>query len=68
MKKIILALLLSSSCVCETFVFADDSDDVKVIDNSSLECESETYETLDQEVIFLDGHPYYKHKPMPYSG
>ncbi|AAP04893.1 hypothetical protein [Chlamydia caviae] len=31
MKKLILALLLASSCACTTAVFADDSEDVKVL-------------------------------------
>ncbi|MEF9496666.1 hypothetical protein [Chlamydia sp. 04-14] len=40
MKKLILALLLASSCACVTAVFADDSDDVKVSDNSDSGNES----------------------------
>ncbi|QVE48696.1 hypothetical protein SBV42_02765 [Chlamydia crocodili] len=67
MKKLILALLLSVSCACETFIFADESDDVKVAGNSP-ENELERSENPDQEIIYLDGHPYYRHKPMPYSG
>ncbi|WP_434694530.1 hypothetical protein SBV45_00765 [Chlamydia crocodili] len=61
-------MLLSSSCICETFVFADDSNNVKVVGNNSPENEFEQSENPDQEIIYLDGHPYYRHKPMPYSG
>ncbi|WP_117273829.1 hypothetical protein [Chlamydia poikilotherma] len=68
MKKLILALLLSFSYVCETFVFADDSDDVKIVGNNSPENELEQSENPDQEIVYVDGHPYYRHKPRPYSG
>ncbi|WP_375793647.1 hypothetical protein O1W69_00780 [Chlamydia sp. 12-01] len=40
MKKLILALLLASSCAYGTTVFADDSDDVKVSENGDSENES----------------------------
>ncbi|MEF9496667.1 hypothetical protein [Chlamydia sp. 04-14] len=66
MKKLILALLLSFSCSYATFVFANDSD-VKVVGNNP-ENEFEQNENPDQEIIYLDGYPHYRHKPMPYSG
>ncbi|WP_173023628.1 hypothetical protein [Chlamydia felis] len=40
MKKLILTLLLASSCSLGTAVFADDSDDVKVSESSETGTES----------------------------
>ncbi len=41
MKKLILALLLASSCACGTAVFADENDEVKVSESGDKDTDPE---------------------------
>ncbi|WP_187759035.1 hypothetical protein [Chlamydia abortus] len=50
MKKLILALLLASSCAYGTTVFADENDEVKVSENGDQDSESENKESENHTV------------------
>ncbi|CAH63597.1 putative lipoprotein [Chlamydia abortus] len=50
MKKLILALLLASSCAYGTTAFADENDEVKVSENGDQDSESENKESENHTV------------------
>ncbi|KPZ36548.1 hypothetical protein GWE_04540 [Chlamydia psittaci NJ1] len=60
MKKLIFSLLLASGCTCGTTIF---SDEMQINENAPS-----TTESVEQEIVYVNGHGYYRHKPLPYSG
>ncbi|CAG9046345.1 hypothetical protein NVRI1_00702 [Chlamydia abortus] len=60
MKNFIFSFLLASGCACGTTMF---SDEVQIYEHAHS-----TTESVEQEIVYVHGHGYYRHKPLPYSG
>ncbi|EPJ98517.1 hypothetical protein CP082626L3_0326 [Chlamydia psittaci 08-2626_L3] len=52
--------MLASGCTCGTTIF---SDEMQINENAPS-----TTESVEQEIVYVNGHGYYRHKPLPYSG
>ncbi|WP_366223521.1 hypothetical protein [Chlamydia buteonis] len=60
MNQLIFRLLLASRCTCGTTIF---SDEMQINDNTHSKTES-----VEQEIVYENGHGYYRHKPLTDSG